>query len=58
MPISDPLHLSNAILDAIRLSKDNEAWNSLRTAARKHIMNNYSTNNMRNRYNDLWLLKY
>lgn len=57
VPISNPKELSNSILDAIRKSSEIKTWSSFRSAARKHIINNYSINDMLNKYNKLWFSK-
>ena len=54
VPLKNPEKLSESILDAISKSSDKSAWNRIRLGAHKHIINNYSTNDMLNRYNRLW----
>ena len=54
IPVSNPIKLSESILQAISKSKDHESWQKFKLGTQKHINNYYSIDNMLDSYNNLW----
>ncbi len=55
VPTKNPKELSEAILQAVINSNDDDSWYEFRIAARDHIVKNYDINDMYDKYNKLWI---